>query len=174
MYQRPLHDEETKDEGTNTEVEPGSSPLFSTEKEALFRIRFEENYDLDDPEYIAWLKIVHPEVNVSISISDSSSSVTASSVAKSSATDLSDVLVLPAAEAKPNSGKKKAALTSHAVCITDDEILTKLKCDEEETEKKKIMKQKEKIVERGKEEEREKQRRPSRRRKRRSSQKLLM
>ena len=32
-----------------------SSPLFSPEKEALFRKRYEEHYDIDDPGYIAWI-----------------------------------------------------------------------------------------------------------------------
>ena len=31
--------------------------LFSPEKEKLFATRFEEDYDIQDPEYTAWLKI---------------------------------------------------------------------------------------------------------------------
>ena len=56
--------------------DPGS-PLFTSEKEALFKRRFEEGYDLNDPAYVAWLKINHPEVALSITGSDelSSSSV---------------------------------------------------------------------------------------------------
>ena len=31
------------------------NPVFSPEKEAIFRQRYEENYDLCDPEYVAGL-----------------------------------------------------------------------------------------------------------------------
>ena len=34
--------------------------LISPEKEALFKQRYEEGYDIECPEYIAWMKINHP------------------------------------------------------------------------------------------------------------------
>ena len=37
-----------------------TSPLFSPEKEDLYKKRYEEGYNVDDPDYIAWLKINHP------------------------------------------------------------------------------------------------------------------
>ena len=50
--------------------------LFSPEKEKLFATRFEEDYDIQDPEYTAWVKINHPECCLSAA---SNSSVSASS-----------------------------------------------------------------------------------------------
>lgn len=42
------------------------SPLFTPQVGALYMKRFKEHYDfVDDPEYIAWLKINRPEFNVS-------------------------------------------------------------------------------------------------------------
>ena len=38
-----------------------SSPPFTADQETLFARRFEENYDVQDTTYIAWLKINHPE-----------------------------------------------------------------------------------------------------------------
>ena len=57
-----------------------NSPLFSPEKEALYRKRYmyEEGYDVDDPGYTAWLKINHP-TEVSIICTGSSSSLQGSS-----------------------------------------------------------------------------------------------
>ena len=46
-------------------LESRSDVLFSPEKVALFQTRFEENYDLTDPEYVAWLKNFHPKADVS-------------------------------------------------------------------------------------------------------------
>ena len=34
---------------------------FSAEQEQLFQTRFEEGYDLMDPEYLCWLKVNHPD-----------------------------------------------------------------------------------------------------------------
>ena len=51
-----------------------SSPLFSPKKEALYKKRYEEHYDIDDPGYVAWLKINHPEAEVSGTFTESSSS----------------------------------------------------------------------------------------------------
>ena len=48
-------------------------PIFSKEKEALYQQKFEENYDIKDPDYIAWIIINHPEVNTSSAESVSSS-----------------------------------------------------------------------------------------------------
>ena len=49
-----------------------SELLFSPEKEALYQERYEEKYDLNDPGYVAWLKINHPDVEVSTTLSESS------------------------------------------------------------------------------------------------------
>ena len=39
-------------------------PCFQ-KKEALHQWHLEENYDMGDPDYLAWVKINHPEVNTS-------------------------------------------------------------------------------------------------------------
>lgn len=95
-----------------------SNPLFSPDKEEVYRKRYKEGYDVDDPGYIAWLKINHPaEVSSICTGSSSSSVVTAShssktdllspcysSQAKSSSADaLADVLVRPRPTARTKS-----------------------------------------------------------------------
>lgn len=155
VYHCPTSNEKETDQTIvkSAECEPllssSGSPLFSTEKEALFSKRYEEHYDLGDPEYLAWLKLTHPDdINVSVSISDTSSSNThcSSTVSKASTasgTDLSDILVLPKALSKPKR-KKPPALTSQAVCITDAEVLAHLKHEKLEAEQKKLADQEEK------------------------------
>ena len=49
---------------------PYGSPFFSKEKEALFQKRYEEGYDLLGAEYVAWLRIAHPKMNVSATRDD--------------------------------------------------------------------------------------------------------
>ena len=45
-----------------TSDSPPGSPLFSSEHVALYEKRYEEKYNLlDDPGYVAWLKIYHPD-----------------------------------------------------------------------------------------------------------------
>ena len=123
-----------------------TSPLFSPEKEDLYKKRYEEGYNVDDPDYIAWLKINHPTSVSSIYSGSSSFSVIVStgfqspSSRESSAGVLADVLVLP----HPTAGarkKCKPALNSKAVCITEDEVLEELK--KKENEKAQIEKEKE-------------------------------
>ena len=96
-----------------------------------------EGYDLNDPAYVAWLKINHLEVALSITGSDelslsseksipSSSSPTAS-VGVSSSDVLSEALTLP--PPKPPKTKRKTAVNSKAVCITDG-VLQEMKTKE--------------------------------------------
>ena len=67
--------------------------LFSPEKEKLFATRFEEDHDIQDPEYTAWVKINHPECCLSAA---SNSSVSASSdVNHKSPTSKTDVTTPP-------------------------------------------------------------------------------
>ena len=51
-----------------------TSPLVTPEKEDLYKERYEEEYNVDDPDYIAWLKTNHP-TSVSSIYSGSSSSL---------------------------------------------------------------------------------------------------
>ena len=86
-----------------------SSPLFSPEKEALYQKRYDEGYDLKDPEYVAWLKMNHPDAEVSTcsmaTMEKSSSSLVfagscSSGKSQASQSSLSEILVLPC-PAKP-------------------------------------------------------------------------
>jgi len=52
-------------DNAKTTPTPGS-PLFSPEQEALYQKRFDENYDISDPSYVAWLKINHPEAELNL------------------------------------------------------------------------------------------------------------
>ena len=139
-------------EPTTTDVSPGSppeSPLFSPEQVALYKRRYAEKYDiLDDPGYVAWLKIYHP--NEKISPSPSSS---VSSGKKSSQDALSEVLVLP--QPKPMSTKqlKKKA----AVCLTDYDELERCKAEQDEKKKAAEAKELRRALRERKREEREKQ-----------------
>ena len=147
-----FHHENTANSSSTSPV----SPVFSPEKEAIFRQRYEENYDLSDPEYVAWLKINHPEVNLSAAVSDtssnsqskvqshSSSSAEADNVSKTSS-GLSEILVLP--QVSEPKRKRKQGMNSHAVCITDDDVLDQLKLKETEKEDKERAKE-QKMLER--------------------------
>ena len=58
-----------------------SSKLFTLEQLKLFQHRFEEGYDLKDPEYITWLKIHHPKIgSPPVSSSEFSKSKSSSSI----------------------------------------------------------------------------------------------
>ncbi len=133
----------------NEEV-PGS-PLFSREDDILFKKRYEEGYDLDDPEYNAWLKIYHPGADSS---SDKLSSLVSSSVScplsesvslvpsteSNTSSVLNEILVLPQPKAKGKSRKKKEGLNSKTICITEDDVLEKLKTQMKEKEEKEQLK----------------------------------
>ena len=89
-----------------------SNPLFTEEQESLYSRRYEEGYDLDDPGFVAWLKINHPDQCVSVRSAPSFSTSTPNSdmvcptgtPPASGASDvLSEVLVLP----HPESPKRK-------------------------------------------------------------------
>ena len=144
-----------------------SSPLFSPEKEALYRIRYEEQYDIDDPGYVAWLKINHPEAEVSDMFTESSMSLVSEeqrsrsksgcdstqSSTKSSSDVLSEVLVLPRPVARAKGRGKPALNSKRTVCITDDEVLEELKSKEFEKAKAKKDKEVKKLKREQKREE---------------------
>ena len=54
---------------------PTSNSLFSPDQIELYKKRYEEGYDLNDPGYIAWLKINHPTEFCSNTAKSSSSLV---------------------------------------------------------------------------------------------------
>jgi hypothetical protein len=49
-------------------------PLFSPEKEELYKKRFEEVYDVRNPDYIAWIKNNHPSSDMCSLYAESSKS----------------------------------------------------------------------------------------------------
>ena len=132
--------------------------LFSAEEGALYKKQYEEHHDIADPSYVAWLRINHPEAEVSGTFSESSSSLvsgsrssksgcgsiqssTNSSKNKASSSDvLSEDLVVPCPVPRAKSRGKQALNSKRTVYITDDEVLKELKLkesDKAEAEKEK-------------------------------------
>ena len=101
-------------------------PFFSKEKEELFQKRYEEKYDIPDPEYVAWLRLNHPDAEVSPSEASSLSSGKQGSI--DTAKVLAEVLVLP----EPKAPKKRQKEPACAKCVTDDSVLEELKAKEKE------------------------------------------
>lgn len=106
---------------------------WSPETVALYQLRFEEGYDLEglDVDYTEWLKSEHPSAGKSISQADSVLS-SASGNTPSNSDVLSDILVYPKPSQKSSSRKRKPAINSRAVCITEESVLEKLKEADEE------------------------------------------
>ena len=117
-----------------------SSPLFPPEKEELYKKRFEEGYDVRDPDYIAWVKINHPTADIC--------SMYAAGSLSSSLTDLSEILVLPKPKPRITRSTSTQSLNKKTVCITEDGVYRDLKSRaaekakaEKEKEQKKIEKE---------------------------------
>lgn len=53
----------------------GAEKNLTHEKEALYRARFEEGYDLYDPDYPQWLQVFHPEVHIPLQCSSTPATV---------------------------------------------------------------------------------------------------
>jgi len=153
--------------------EPSSlsdSGLFTPEQRMIFERRFQEGYDIKDPEYISWLRINHPEIS-SPPCSDATASRQSSSLPSSQETGTtpdvevaSELLVLPKPQ-KSKSTRGRKAINSKCVCVTEDEVLDQLKTKEAEkleTEGKKRLKQTERAK---KKEEREARRKETQRKK---------
>ena len=84
--------------------EPSDCSPFTPEKAAQFRKYYEEGYDVENPEYRAWLRINHPDDCNSAPSECSSGPLGISSSSHSS--DISDVLVLPQAQSSKPSKRK--------------------------------------------------------------------
>ena len=117
---------------------------FSPDKVELYKKRYEEGYDLDDP---SWLKINHP-TEVCSNTTKSSSSLVSGELLKesrdladsgksklSSGDALSEILALPRPVPRATS-KRKPALNAKAVCITDDTEVEKAEAEKEKEAKK--------------------------------------
>ena len=124
------------------------TPDFTAQEEERYCRQYEEGYDLPDPAYMAWLAVRHPEVTSHpSSIATHLSGGHPESVSEpESSSDVSDALnqILMLPEPRP-SKKRKPALTSRAVTITDCEILDGMKAREEEKAKKEVEKQARKV-----------------------------
>ena len=108
--------------------------LFSPEQQKLYEQRYSEGYDVPDEEYESWLRIMHPsDTNSGICSSRSSACKSSSLKTPSSSVSLilQEMLVLP--RPKNSTGRKRKALNSKGVCITDSEVLDGLLKKEEET-----------------------------------------
>ena len=122
-----------------------SNTQFSLEKEQLYQKRYEEGYDLPDPEYQQWLKLCHPvdDDSTSSEITHASGGRRAVSTCSESGSDvLSEVLKLP--EPKPSSRRRRKGINSTAVHITDSGFLDDLKKKEKEKTEKEVEKQEKK------------------------------
>ena len=122
---------------------PTSNSLFSPDEIELYKKRYEEGYNLDDPSYTAWLKINQP-TEVCSNIVKLSSSLVSGELSKasrdlvnsgkfklSSGDALSEILALPCPVPRTKT-ERKAALNAKAICITDDTVLADLKRKEVE------------------------------------------
>ena len=133
---------ESSQEGSVSD-NPTSNSLFSPDEVELYKKRYEEGYNLDDPSYTAWLKINHPTEVCSNTVKSSSSlvsgelsktsrdSVNSGKLKLSSGDALSEILTLPCPVPRTKS-KHKAVLNAKAICITDDAVLADLKRKEVE------------------------------------------
>ena len=120
-------DGSTSDSGTK-------NSLFTPEQVELYKKRYEEEYDLDDPSYTAWLKINHPTEVCSNTVQSSSSLVSCKQSEESKDSGKpgnlklfcddapSEILAMPCLEPR-NSSKRKVALNAKAICITDGTVL---------------------------------------------------
>ena len=108
--------------------------MFSPEQQKPYEQRYSEGYDVPDEEYESWLRIMHHS-DTNSGICSSHSSVCKSSSLKTPSSSVSpilqEMLVLP--RPKNSTGRKRKALNSKGVCITDSEVLDGLKTKEEET-----------------------------------------
>ena len=145
-----------KDKVESTVTESSlDNTLFTQEEQKLYQKRYEEGYNIPDPSYVAWLKIYHPSIVLSAASSENSSLPSSasctnfSSEPRSNTSDvLSEILVLPKPKTASSRRQRRKGLNSKAVCITEDEVLQKLKAEKEEkieNEKKKAAKKMEKM-----------------------------
>ena len=107
-----------------------NNPLFSPEQEALYCHQFNEGYDVNDPNYIAWMRFNHPEVAVSTTLSSSDQKATSSNKLSSPSDTLSEILVFPQPQNNPREGKP--AKNSKTVYMTEDDVLQELLTKEAE------------------------------------------
>ena len=108
-------------ESVSSQSSSNSSKTFTIEQLKLFQQRYNEGYDVKDPEYETWLKIHHPEIGTPPVGSSSSASD------KSSIDVMKELLILPS-----KVQKKQNPLSGKSVCITENHVLEQLKAKEAE------------------------------------------
>ena len=131
----------SKSDHESTSVKTACS-LYTAEQQKLYERRYEEGYDVQDPEYEAWLKITHPMDTRSVV--SSSASVKMSNSASSCSDILHEMLVLPEPK-QASKKKKKKGLNAKCVCITEESVLDNLKAQKAAKEEEKLEKEKRKI-----------------------------
>ena len=116
-------------------------PPLSDNQVALYVKRYQEGYDLPDPQYELWRKENHPGSDtdsLKTHVSHSSNDGKAKTHCTSSS-DLSDILKYP--ERKPTSKARKPGINSScAVCLSDSPVVQQLKQKEEQ--KKRVQEEK--------------------------------
>ena len=112
---------ETVPESVSSQSSSNSSKTFTIEQLKLFQQRYNEGYDVKDPEYETWLKIHHPEIGTPPVGSSSSASD------KSSIDVMKELLILPS-----KVQKKQNPLSGKSVCVTENHVLEQLKAKEAE------------------------------------------
>ena len=133
-------------------------PPFTAKQEDQYRRQYKEGYDLPDLAYITWLAVRHPEITSPprSTVTNLSGSCPEHSSEPKSSSDVSDTLSQILMFPKPRlSRKRKSALTSKAVTITDCEVLAEIKKKKEEKTKKEAEKEAWKVKREQKKKERE-------------------
>ena len=118
-----------------------SPPMFSQEQINLYEKRYEEGYNIFDPEYNQWLKETHPESVLKSDGESLKTQLSSSDGRSADSSSISDILVLPEPKAETSQRKRKPGLNSKAICLSDLDTLQELK----DKERKKIEAEEEKI-----------------------------
>ena len=136
-------------------LSPRSSCSFTSEQHELYQRRYAEGFDLPDPDYQRWVEMHHAE-----EIRSAESLVThasGASIEERNSDALSDILSLPE-PANDTRRRRRRALNSTAVTLTDDDILSSIKTKEANKLEKEAEKEKRRLEREQKKREREEKR----------------
>ena len=111
---------------------------FNPQQQELFEKRFEEGYNIKDPDYMAWLRINHPDAVSSAPPSESSSCgvhlVSSISSESSVSSSINDLLVIPSKPPEESMKKRRNGINSKTVYLNDKLDDLKEKEREKQTE----------------------------------------
>ena len=127
--------------------------MFSQEQINLYEKRYEEGYNILDPEYNQWLKETHPESVLKSDGESLKTQLSSSDGRSADSSSISDILVLPEPKPETSQRKRKPGLNSKAICLSDLDTLQELK----DKERKKIEAEEEKIRKKEERDEKRKQ-----------------